>query len=76
MTGAGMPGHLPGDDRLTAREQQVLRLVVAGRTDHQIASDLFISPRTVQSHLVRIFRKLGVRTRSGATAIAVRNGLV
>jgi len=76
MTGAGMPSQLPGDDRLTAREQEVLRLVVAGRTDHQIADDLFISPRTAQSHLVRVFRKLNVRTRAGAAGRAVRDGLV
>ena len=76
MTGTGMSGQLQGDDRLTAREREVLRLVVAGRTDQQIADDLFISSRTVQSHLLRVFRKLKVRSRTGAAARAVRDGLV
>jgi len=66
----------PGGDQLTTRERDVLRLVVVGWTDKEIADDLFISPRTVQSHMVRLFRKLGVRTRAAAAAIAVRQGLV
>jgi non-specific serine/threonine protein kinase len=61
---------------LTPREREVLRLLVEGRTDRQIAEALFISPRTAQGHVARIFGKLGVGTRAAAVAVALRAGLV
>jgi non-specific serine/threonine protein kinase len=56
---------------LTPREQDVLRLLVTGRTDREIADALFISPRTAQGHVARLFDKLGVSTRTAAVAAAL-----
>jgi non-specific serine/threonine protein kinase len=61
---------------LTAREFEVLRLLVAGRTDRQIGDALFISARTAQAHVGHIFTKLGVSTRTAAVAVALSSGLV
>jgi len=52
---------------LTAREMEVLRLVAQGLTDAQVAEQLIISARTVNSHLTSIFHKLGVSSRYAAT---------
>jgi DNA-binding CsgD family transcriptional regulator len=54
----------------------VLRLVVAGHSNPQIADILFLSRRTVTTHLTRIFAKLGVAGRAEAAVHAVRHGLV
>jgi DNA-binding CsgD family transcriptional regulator len=61
---------------LTAREFEVLTLLAEGLTPDELAAQLFISARTVGTHLEHIFRKLGVRTRAQAVAIAFREGLV
>jgi DNA-binding NarL/FixJ family response regulator len=61
---------------LTAREVEVLRLVAAGRTNRAIAEELVISDRTVARHLSNIFDKLGVSSRSAATAWAYEHGVV
>ena len=61
---------------LSGREVEVLRLVAEGLTNSQIAERLFISPKTVGSHLVSIFGKLGVTSRAGATRFAIEHGLV
>ncbi|HEY1281991.1 MAG TPA: LuxR C-terminal-related transcriptional regulator, partial [Acidimicrobiales bacterium] len=55
---------------LTAREQDVLRLVQQGRTNAEIAAELYISPKTAEHHVGRLLAKLGVRTRTEAAAIA------
>ena len=60
---------------LTPREAEVLRLLVAGRSDHQIAAALFIGHRTATTHVAHILGKLGVASRSEAVAWAVRRGL-
>lgn len=62
--------HAPDSDGLSLRELQVLRLVAAGETNKTIASKLFISERTVERHLSNIFNKLGVGSRTAATAFA------
>ena len=62
-TSAG-PGSLDG--LLSAREQDVLRLLAEGMTDREIATALAISPRTVESHVSSVLRKLGVRNRAEA----------
>jgi DNA-binding CsgD family transcriptional regulator len=69
---------VPVDDSspLSTREAEVLRLVAAGRSNPEIAQDLFISPRTVTTHLTHIFAKLGVEGRAEAAALAVRRGLI
>ena len=61
---------------LTGREVQVLRLVAAGRTNRQVADELVISEHTVRRHLQNIFGKLGLGSRTGATAYAYEHGLV
>jgi DNA-binding NarL/FixJ family response regulator len=49
--------------RLSPQEQAVAELAARGRTNKQIASQLFISPRTVEKHLSSVMRKVGVRSR-------------
>jgi len=61
---------------LTSREQQVLELLSDGQTMRQIATRLSISPRTVETHVAKIYRKLGVRTRVQAVSRAATLGLV
>jgi DNA-binding NarL/FixJ family response regulator len=61
--------------RLTRREWEVLQLIAAGWTDRAIADALFISCRTVTTHVTRILRKLGVGSRVGAATYAVRHGI-
>lgn len=57
---------------LTARELDVARLVVQGGTNRDVAEQLFLSVRTVEVHLGRVFRKLGVRSRVELTVLAHR----
>lgn len=61
---------------LTEREAEVLRLVAAGHTNKEIASVLFLSDKTIARHLSNIFTKIGVSTRSAATAFAFEHELV
>jgi non-specific serine/threonine protein kinase len=70
-----VPAH-DGTLSLTAREMDVLRLLVEGRSDKEIAATLFIGARTVQTHVANLFAKLGVNTRAEAAAVAVRRGIV
>lgn len=73
------PPPAPGDPvealGLTSRERDVLRLVSAGRTNRQIAEELFISPKTASVHVSNILGKLGVSGRGEAAAVAHRLGL-
>ncbi|MEM9131358.1 MAG: response regulator transcription factor [Actinomycetota bacterium] len=64
------------DDRLTHREHEVLVLMAAGRTNGEIAEELYVGAATVKSHISSIFTKLAVRDRAGAIVHAYRNGLV
>jgi DNA-binding CsgD family transcriptional regulator len=61
---------------LTRREVQVLRLLAAGRTNRAIADELVLSEKTVARHVSNIFSKLGLSSRSAATAYAYEHGLV
>ena len=65
----------PGPGTLSAREQELVTLVARGRTDAQIAAQLYISIRTVRSHLDRIRDKTGCR-RADLTRLALSTGLV
>lgn len=60
---------------LSAREMEVLRLLVQGCTDREIAESLSISPRTASTHMTNIFRKLGESSRTAVVAYAVRHHL-
>jgi predicted ATPase/DNA-binding CsgD family transcriptional regulator len=61
---------------LTERELEVLRLLVAGQSNPQIAETLFISPRTATTHVTNILAKLGVPSRTAAATAALASGLV
>ena len=61
---------------LTPRERDVLALLVEGKSNPDITESLFISQRTVTTHLSRLYAKLDVSTRSSAIAIAMRSGLI
>lgn len=60
---------------LTAREEEVLRLVTQGLTNGQVAQRLCISPRTVDTHLTSIYQKIGVSSRSAATRYVLEHHL-
>ena len=66
----------PGTESLTAREQQVLKLMADGLTNADIAERLVIGVATVKTHVSSVMSKLGVSTRTEATATAIRRGLV
>lgn len=69
-------GRSDDGHRLSPRERDVLRLLVQGQTDQEIADTLFLSRRTVTTHASHLFAKLGVTNRVEATALALREGLV
>jgi len=56
---------------LTEREVEVLQLVAAGKSNNEIAAELYLSPKTVSRHLSNIFTKIDVTSRAGATAFAL-----
>jgi DNA-binding response OmpR family regulator len=66
----------PRTSSLTAREQEVLRLLADGLNQRDIADALVISPKTVGTHIERILEKLGVHSRVQAVALAYREGAV
>jgi len=66
----------PARDALTARELEVLELLAEGIANKEIANQLLVSEATVKTHLVHIFTKLGVDTRTAAVAVAVDRGLI
>ncbi len=61
---------------LTERERDVLRLIVVGRNNSEIASELYVSEATVKTHINHIFAKLGARDRTHAVVLAHQLGLV
>jgi DNA-binding NarL/FixJ family response regulator len=63
-------------ERLTPRERLVLRRVAEGRTNKEIAAELALSHKTVDSHRTNLMRKLGVRDAQGVTRFAMRRGLL
>jgi DNA-binding CsgD family transcriptional regulator len=65
-----------GLTKLSARERELVTLVAQGRTDAQIAEQLFISVRTVRTHLDRIRDKSGCRRRADLTRLALREGII
>jgi DNA-binding NarL/FixJ family response regulator len=65
-----------GEEDLTAREIEVLKLVVGGRRNREIGTELYISEETVKVHLKHIMEKLGARDRTHAVALAERRGII
>jgi DNA-binding NarL/FixJ family response regulator len=78
---AALRGQLEADERrgtvgrLTPRERAVLSLIAGGRTNKQIARELGISPRTVESHRESLMHKLRIHTVAGLTRFAIDAGL-
>ena len=70
------PGTTSSPGGLTQRELEILRLLARGKTNRGIAQELVISEKTVASHVSHIFTKLGVTSRSAATAYAYDHDLV
>jgi DNA-binding NarL/FixJ family response regulator len=62
--------------RLTARQREVLQLIVEGRSAKEVASVLKISPRTAEAHRARILEALGLRTTAELVQYAIRNGII
>ena len=72
LAGGAEPGR---PDGLTSRELEVLRVLAQGKTNRVIAEKLYISEKTVASHVSHIFTKLGVSSRAAATAYAYDHDL-
>ena len=65
-----------GGDQLTPRELEVLQLVAQGRSNPEIARELFIGEATVKTHLLHVFDKLGVDDRTRAVTVAMERGIL
>ena len=68
--------HLRVPDDLSPRELEVWRLLARGRSNAEMAAELFLSATTVKSHVTRLLGKLGVPNRVGAVVLAYETGLV
>jgi len=75
-TGLRASARARGQDRLTARETEVLRLIALGHTSVEIAQALHLSPRTVETHRARIHKKLALATRAELVRYALRRGML
>jgi DNA-binding NarL/FixJ family response regulator len=65
-----------GDDELTSREMEVLRLIAGGNANKEIAAQLSIAEETVKSHVTRILDKLGANDRTHAVTIGLQRGII
>jgi DNA-binding NarL/FixJ family response regulator len=69
------PGKRPDDPllaRLTDRERVILQLIAEGKTNREIADDLFLAEKTVKNYVSNLLMKMGIRHRAGAAAHLVR----
>lgn len=76
LSRVGKQGNRPPYETLTARELDVLRLLVRGMRNKEIAARLYVSERTVNFHLANIYQKLNVSGRTEALSKAIEQGLV
>ena len=65
-----------GGTRLSPKESQILRLLAEGHSNKELARQLFVTENTVETHLRRIYGKLGIRSRTQAVARALESGLI
>jgi DNA-binding NarL/FixJ family response regulator len=72
---AAAPMPHPGVDQLTEREREIVAWVATGRSNDEIAAELFVSPATVRTHVGRAMMKLGARDRAQLVVFAVQSGL-
>ena len=75
FTRSPRPAPPKGVDELTAREREILRLIVAGLSNAEIGSELYISDTTVKTHVTHILQKLDLRDRVQAVVLAYETGL-
>jgi DNA-binding NarL/FixJ family response regulator len=76
MTGRQRRGVRDGAlGRLSGREREIAELVALGRTNREIAGELFLSQKTVEGHLTNVFSKLGVSTRAAVAGVVGRSPL-
>ena len=75
FTRSPRPAQPKGVDELTAREREILRLIVAGLSNAEIGSELYISDTTVKTHVTHILQKLDLRDRVQAVVLAYETGL-
>ena len=68
-------GHSHPANGLSPRETEVLRLLAQGNTNKEIAGQLFLSVKTIETHRRNIYRKLKIHNRTQATAYAIRQGI-
>jgi DNA-binding NarL/FixJ family response regulator len=75
-TSRSNPATPASEFALSTREQEILALLAGGRSQQEIAATLFISPKTVATHIQHLLTKLSVHSRAQAVALAFRHGLV
>lgn len=73
---AGVEATRRSVDKLSEREIEILRLLSQGKTDHEIAEEVFLTEVTIRTHISRIMSKLGLQNRVQATLYGIRSGMV
>ncbi len=76
VTSKGYVGKDVASIPITRREKEILRLIVDGLTNQEIADKLFISPRTVDTHRSNLMQKLEIKNTAGLVRFAIENGIV
>ena len=76
VTSKGYVGKEVASIPITRREKEILRLIVDGLTNQEIADKLFISPRTVDTHRSNLMQKLEIKNTAGLVRFAIENGIV
>jgi PAS domain S-box-containing protein len=72
----GNRGQAAGDDRLTPRQREILQLIARGYATREIAAQLHVSVKTVESHRAQLMQRLNIHDVAGLTRYAIRTGLV